>query len=252
MIGRAREQRDAGAPLSLPAIELDNVVRHSGGGAHGLRVLDRVSLRIAPGKIVAIQGPMGAGKTTLLQVISGQCRPSAGAVVILGRHIEHTNDELTRQLLHATVRSVIEGTELVDKLTLFDNMAFALSTRARSTPRQRTRRALEALSAVGMLERGHAVVATLSSGERQRVAVAHALVSGPRIVVVDEPGRNLDRRGGDHVVGLLVRAREHAGTTVVLATHDVHTAVRADRIILLRDGAFADEIRIADPPVRTG
>jgi putative ABC transport system ATP-binding protein len=210
MFGRARERRDAGAPPpSALAIELDGVEQHSGAGACGLRVLNQVSLRITAGEIVAIQGPTGAGKTTLLHVIAGQCRPSAGAVVILGHHIEHASDELIRQLLHATVRSVLEDTELVDKLTLLDNMALALLTRAPSTPRERRRRALEALSAVGMERRGHAVVATLSSGERQRVAVAHALVSGPRIVVVDEPGRNLDRRGAEHVVGLLVRARGH-------------------------------------------
>jgi putative ABC transport system ATP-binding protein len=226
------------------AIELGLVVKE--GAAVDARILDQVSLRVAIGEIVAVHGPTAAGKTTLLNVIAGRSRPTSGVVAILGHRIDQTVYEATRQMLRARVCCVFEETDLIASLTIFDNLRLALATRVRSTPREQTRRALDALSAIGMRRRADAVLPTLSSGERQRVAIAHALVSKPPIVVVDEPGRNLDWQRTEHVVDLLVRARERAETTVILATNDIRTAARADRIVFLRNGAVTHEMRIVD------
>jgi putative ABC transport system ATP-binding protein len=242
-VHRASLGEAAGSPL--PAIELRNVVKEYESGSHGIRALDDVSLRIAAGEIIAIHGPSGAGKTTLLHVIAGRCAPSRGAVLIFGRHIEHESAESIQRLLEGTVRTA-EETEHIGSLSVLDNVVLALFTRtrcSRSITHARSRDAWEALSAVGMRRRADAVFAALSSGERQRVVIARAVVGEPRIVLVDEPGRDLDWQGAEYMVDLLVRARAISGAAIVLATHDIRTAARADRIVVLRDGALVDEIR---------
>jgi len=229
-------------------IELSHVTKEYASGAHLCPALVDVSFSIRESEILAVQGPTGAGKTTLLRVIAGHTPPTAGEVTVLGSRLERAPAETIRNLLHGRVTSVFETSDLVESLTCHDNITVTLAHAL--SPQARRSDVLTVLASVGLEHRADALVAALSSGERQRLAIAHALATDPRIVVVDEPGRHLDWRGAERIVDRLVRTRDVTRTTIVLATTDLRTAVRADRAILLRDGVVRDEIRTAADPFR--
>jgi putative ABC transport system ATP-binding protein len=214
------------------AIEVDRVSKTFGGR---IRALREVSLRVAPGEVVAITGPSGCGKSTLLNVIAAIDRPDSGRIVV--DDVCVTDLEHPAAYRRDTVGFVFQLHNLLPMLTARANVELPLI--AAGVPRaERRRRAVDLLAEVGLRERAEERPATLSGGERQRVAVARALVNDPRLLLADEPTGSLDSESGRLVLAVLDRARAQRGMTLVTASHDPVLGDRADRVVRMVDGTI--------------
>jgi putative ABC transport system ATP-binding protein len=206
-----------------------------------IAALDGVSLEIADGAAVALQGPSGSGKSTLLHVIGALERPDRGSVAVGGVELGGlSHRELAAH--RRRVGFVFQRFNLLPALTVIDNvMAPVLPYRVAFDKQARAR---ELLAAVGLQGRETSLPARLSGGQQQRVAIARALINEPAIVLADEPTGNLDSRTGSEIVDLLLGLRAERGMTVVLATHDSTVAARCDRVVRLLDGRISDDIDV--------
>jgi len=198
-----------------------------------LTVVDRIDLAIGAGEFVAVLGPSGSGKSTLLGLIAGLDRPSEGEVLLDGVPIQDLSEDALAVLRRHAVGFVFQSFLLLGNLTALENVLLPLELA--DIPEAKDR-AASLLAAVGLAARGHHYPSQLSGGEQQRVALARAFGPRPRILLADEPTGNLDRETGRVVLETMERLRSESGTTLVLVTHDVEVASRADRRIHLRDG----------------
>jgi putative ABC transport system ATP-binding protein len=194
-----------------------------------------VSLSVAEGEVVAITGPSGSGKSTLLLCMSGVLRPEAGAIAYRGERLDDLSEADRTRLRRREFGIVLQFGQLVPELTAVQNVALPLLLEHHDKAAAYTAAKgwLERLDAAGV---GDALPGELSGGEAQRVAVARALVTGPRVVFADEPTGALDTVSGEQVLGALLAAAKGNGATVVLVTHDNRVAASAEREIVLRDG----------------
>ena len=201
-------------------------------------------LLVDDGELVALVGPSGSGKSTLLALLAGLLRPSAGVVEVLGRDVGRATE---RQLLaHRStgIGMLMQGPErnLLPYASVRSNVALgALGTDLRAAARRR--RVDELLDAVGLADAGRRSVRSLSGGEQQRVALAAALVAGPRLLLADEPTSQLDRDNAARLTHLLRTARDRWGTTVIVVTHDAEVGGAMDRSLTIRDGRIGTEER---------
>lgn len=194
------------------------------------RALEEVSILAEPGSVVSVVGPNGAGKSTLLRVMSGERRPDAGSVTQDGRPILRSDPEWRRR-----VSVVSHRTGLYLGLTAAENLRFFAGLNG--LPRRGAAEVVaESLASVGAATLADRRVSTLSRGQAQRVSLARALLSDPRLLLLDEPFAGLDDEAAGLLEGVLA-ARRDSGCTVLLVTHDLGRAVRlADRIVVLRRG----------------
>ena len=195
-----------------------------------------VSVEIAAGETVAITGPSGSGKSTLLLCLAGILRPEAGEVVYDGQRLDRLAEADRTRLRRREMGIVLQFGQLVPELTVVQNVALPLLLERHDRASAR-RAALSWLERLGADDLADQVPAELSGGQAQRVAVARALVSGPRLVFADEPTGALDTVAGEQVLEQLVGAIRETAATLVLVTHDNRVAARADREVVLRDGA---------------
>jgi ABC-type lipoprotein export system ATPase subunit len=196
-------------------------------------VLDDLSFVVQPGELVALTGPSGSGKTTLLQLISSFDRPTSGRVLVDDVSVGELSHPARFRL--STVGFVFQMHYLLPGLSAKENVELPLLA-ARVPRRERGQRALELLADVGLAGRARDRASDLSGGERARVAVARALVAGPRLILADEPTGSLDSTAARRVWELLSNARTDAGATVIVASHDATLAEHADRTLRLLDG----------------
>jgi putative ABC transport system ATP-binding protein len=194
-----------------------------------------VSLDVDAGETVAITGPSGSGKSTLLLCLAGILRPDGGEVVFEGQRLDVIKEAERTRLRRRQVGIVLQFGQLVPELTAAENVAvpLLLDGQDRATSR---RAALGWLERLGAADVADQAPGELSGGQAQRVAVARALVTGPRVVFADEPTGSLDSLAGEHVLVQLLASVRDAGATLVMVTHDNRVAARADREIVLRDG----------------
>jgi len=215
-------------------IELEGIWRTYQMGGEELHALADVSERIEPGEHVAIMGPSGSGKSTLLNVLGCLDRATRGTYRLGGREVQDLSDIELSRVRQAEIGFVFQSYHLVGRLDAAGNvelpMVFAGLPR-----KERRRRVLEAVRAVGLEDRMRHRPAELSGGQRQRTAIARATIMGPRILLADEPTGNLDSASGRQVLDLLEQMNA-AGLTLIVVTHDPAVARRADRILLLGDG----------------
>jgi putative ABC transport system ATP-binding protein len=224
--------------------------KHYGQADTLVRAVDGVDLDIAPGETVAIMGPSGCGKSTLLHLLGGLDRPSGGEVWIGDRRIDHLGEKDLARMRRRTVGFVFQAFHLMDELTAVENVELS-ALLAGTPPKSARRRATELLDRVGLADRAGFLPTALSGGQRQRVAVARALSNEPLLVLADEPTGNLDSSATVEVLRLFDALHE-AGQTLVIVTHDERIAATADRLILMRDGAFVDETRLTGGTGGTG
>ncbi|MEZ0095936.1 ABC transporter ATP-binding protein [Streptacidiphilus sp. EB129] len=230
--------------MSTSVIELSGVSRRYD---EGHAALEEVSLTVAKGESVAILGPSGSGKSTLLNMIAGLDRPSTGTVMVAGVRVDTLNEAGSARYRRANIGMVFQFFNLLDDLTVLDNVVLPaeLAGMARSEGR---RRAAELLDLLGIARHARAYPGRLSGGERQRVAVARALMNRPALLLADEPTGALDSASGEDVRALLNEL--HAdGQTIVTVTHDLSLAQAcATRTIRIVDGRIADDIRTGPRP----
>ena len=228
-----RRQPGGSKPAAAPLIKLSAVRKLFGKRA----VLDKLHLTVAPGEMVEVTGPSGAGKTTLLRLLHGQLRPSAGEVWVEGRALHKWwRRDLDR--IRRDVSFLFQEQRLLGRLTALENVELGLMVNQPDTSyREIQLRAAGALDALGIGHRRDAYPHQLSAGERQRVAVARALVRRPRVLLADEPFAAIDRDNAQAVARMLEEAAAH-GTAVVVAMH--RPSGRASRVVHLPEGVVTE------------
>ena len=218
-------------------IQLTDVSKHFQRADQTVRALDHLTLQIAPGEFVAVKGSSGCGKSTLLSMIGGLALPSSGTVSVSGQDISAMSSTARAAFRSKNVGFVFQMFHLLPYLTVLDNVLVAAdNTDMEAT----TQRATELLEQFSLQDRLLHRPGQLSAGERQRVAMARALLPQPRLLLADEPTGNLDPENAAAVLQLLQQFHEQGGT-ILLVTHDEQAASHAARTIILRDGKLADE-----------
>ncbi|WP_187977879.1 ABC transporter ATP-binding protein [Mycetocola sp. JXN-3] len=225
--------------MSAHVIELNQVTREH--GSPPVRAVDGVSLIVEAGEMVAIVGPSGSGKSSLLNLIGTLDRPTTGSALIDGADVARMSDNALSALRAYRVGFVFQQFHLSEGITAIDNVADGLLYTGVGV-RERRRRAVDALTRVGLGHRTTHKPSQLSGGERQRVAIARAVVSRPPLLLADEPTGNLDQTSGASVVELLHELNRD-GTTIVVITHDVELAQKLPRRIMIRDGRVVSDSR---------
>ncbi|HYN75403.1 MAG TPA: ABC transporter ATP-binding protein, partial [Candidatus Limnocylindria bacterium] len=219
---------------AVPALEAVDVTRTYELEGVVVEALRGVSLAVQPGEYAAVIGPSGSGKSTLMHLFGCLDRPTSGILRVDGRDVTSLDDTELAELRNAAIGFVFQSFQLLSRTSAVDNVSLPLVYRGVGR-RERRRRAIEALEAVGLGHRLTHRPAQLSGGEQQRVAIARALVGDPRLLLADEPTGNLDTVNGTEVMGILERLNAEQGVAVVLVTHDAEIAARARRQVRMRD-----------------
>ncbi len=218
--------------------ELSGVGKAFVRGQLVINALQGVDLSIEPGEFLALEGPSGSGKTTLLQLLGALDRPSSGHVVFEGRDLAEMRDGDLAELRLRSFGFVFQQFNLIPTLTALENIQVKLAPAGFSSHDSRER-AEALLAEVGLADRATHLPSHLSGGEQQRVAIARALSVEPRVILADEPTGNLDTTTGNEIVEMLASLAADRGTTVIVATHDIGLAARAQRRLAMRDGRLA-------------
>jgi putative ABC transport system ATP-binding protein len=225
--------------IPAPVLELDQVAKVY-PGSPPVRALDRVSLAVTAGELVAVVGPSGSGKSTLLHLIGTLDTPTTGTVRITGLDVAAMTDRELSALRAARIGFVFQQFFLAEHQTALANVADGLLY-AGIRHDQRRRCAAAALERVGLGHRASARPVQLSGGERQRIAIARAVAGGPPVVLADEPTGNLDTKNSDAVLAMLMRSNRELGQTTLMITHNPEAAAIATRILYMRDGQIVRE-----------
>jgi len=195
-----------------------------------------VSLDIEPGEFLSIAGPSGSGKTTLLNLIGCVDTATSGTVMVGGKDTRLLSErQLTDLRLH-TIGFIFQSFNLVQVLSVFQNVEFPLLLQGKLTAREREARVMGLLDAVGIGTYRKHRPSELSGGQRQRVAVARALVSRPALVLADEPTANLDSQTGATIIDLMKEMNHRDGTTFIFSTHDPRVMSHANAVVRIADG----------------
>lgn len=216
-------------------IEIQNITKSFGS----LQVLKGIDLKIEKGEVVSIVGPSGAGKTTLLQIIGTLDKPDGGIVTIDGTDVTKLSKKKLSDFRNKNLGFVFQFHQLLPEFTAEENIMIPafIAGKSRSQARER---AAELLNFMGLTERAHHKPAELSGGEKQRVAVARALVNNPEVILADEPSGSLDSQNKAELHQLFFDLRDKFGQTFVIVTHDEALATITDRTIHMRDGLLVN------------
>ena len=216
-------------------LSVENLCRSFREGEREHRVLDHADAEFADGEVVAVIGRSGSGKSTLLNLISGIDRPDSGTVRIDGLDVTALTEPHLTLFRRKNIGFVYQFFNLVPTLDVEENVRLVLELNGvRGAPARE--RSVAILNEVGLGNRLHSLVDTLSGGEQQRVAIARALVHRPPVLLADEPTGNLDEETARQVLPVLLSLTRQRGATLVIVTHDTALARSADRMLELRDG----------------
>lgn len=222
-------------------IHLENITKSFGS----LQVLRGISLDVEKGEVVSIVGPSGAGKTTLLQIMGTLDMPDSGVVVIDGTAVDRMKERELSAFRNRHIGFVFQFHQLLPEFTALENVMIPALI-AGQGKREARDAALEMLDYMGVSERASHKPNELSGGEKQRVAVARALINRPAVVLADEPSGSLDTRNKEELHRLFFDLRDRLGQTFVIVTHDESLAQITDRTIHLQDGAVVGTSRNKD------
>lgn len=203
-----------------------------------IEVLREINLTILPSELVAIVGSSGSGKSTLLHLLGGLDKPTKGKVLIAGKELVKLSENEKCQLRNSSLGFVYQFHHLLPEFTALENVCMPLLIR-NEVPKKAIPQAEHLLEQVGLKNRLHHKIGELSGGERQRVAIARALVMKPLCVLADEPTGNLDPKNADKVLELFFNLQKIHQTSVVMVTHDMNIAKRAQRVLTLEDGKLS-------------
>src|SRR5262249_45306543 len=203
-----------------------------------LRVLDRVSLDMAPGDAAAIMGPSGSGKSSLLYVLGALEPPTAGRVTLDGRNPFELPPDALAAFRNGQIGFVFQDHCLLPQCTVLENVLVPTLVAPKPQAKADAARARELIAQVGLADRVDHRPGELSGGERQRVAIARALIRGPRLLLCDEPTGNLDHASAEHVAGMLLELHHTRQTILIVVTHSAELAGKLPRRYELRDGAL--------------
>jgi len=224
----------------MEVAKVENLTRTFKIGTVETRALRGVNLKVEDGEFTALVGPSGSGKTTLLQLLGCLDLPTSGTVIINGTDVTKLSRNQRADLRKATLGFIFQFFALIPTLTAYENVEMPLLLNTQPST-QRRGHVMELLNAVGLTDRAHHRPDQLSGGEQQRVAVARALSTNPKLVLADEPTANLDTENGKQVMEIMSRLNQETGVTFVFATHDPRVINYAKRVVTLRDGVIVED-----------
>src|SRR5579864_23838 len=229
------------APKPAPTLEATQLIRAFGEGEMRTLAVNDVSMRLFPGEMALLMGPSGSGKSTLLAMISGLLRPDEGSVLAHGEEMwERSQIELERfRLKHCSY--IFQGCNLFPALTARQQVEMVLRWGERASPREARDRAEHVLKHLGLEKKMHLRPGQMSGGEKQRCAIARALVKNPSFLFADEPTSALDWENGQQVIDLLHKAAHERGSMVLVVTHDQRLIEYADRVFHMEDGKLTGD-----------
>jgi putative ABC transport system ATP-binding protein len=226
----------------MSIISLSNLTKTYQMGDNTVHALRSVSLDVERGEFVTIIGPSGSGKSTMMHVLGCLDRPTSGQFLLNGRDVSSLPRDELAGIRNKQIGFVFQGFNLLPRTTALENVEVPLLyNHPVVSAAERHRRALAALTAMGLGERAHHHPSQLSGGQQQRVAIARALVNEPNLILADEPTGNLDTKTSIEVMALLQELREKRTITVVLITHDMDVARYGTRIVSIRDGQIVSD-----------
>jgi len=229
-------------------IVADRLTKTFGNGASTVQAVSDISFRIAPGEFVAIMGESGAGKSTLLGILGAMNAPSSGRLVVDDIDIYRLHSEQLADFRREYLGFVFQSFHLVAYLSVIENVMLPLTVTRRSKTEKRAM-ALEALSRVGLAEKADRLPGEISGGEKERVAVARAIVNEPPILLADEPTGNLDSRNSREIMRMFQCLNE-GGMTIIMVTHSAECAASARRILQVSDGRLLEDRSVAEAALK--
>jgi putative ABC transport system ATP-binding protein len=223
-------------------LEIKKVKKIYQMGKVKVEALRGVSFYIDKGEFVAIMGPSGSGKSTLMHIIGCLDQPTEGSFVIEGKDVSKLNDDRLAEIRNKSIGFVFQQYNLLSRTSILHNVEIPLIY-AGLKSKQRRKLAMQALESVGLSDRLKHKPNEISGGEKQRAAIARALVNDPLIILADEPTGNLDTKTGEEIMKIFYKLHQQ-GNTVIMVTHEAEVARHARRIIHLRDGLIEkDEVK---------
>lgn len=222
-----------------PLLRVEGLKKVFRSGEADLVLFENLSFQVAQGEMLAIVGQSGAGKSTLLHIVGALDRPSAGAVYCADSRVNSLSDDAAAEFRNRELGFVWQFHYLLPEFTALENVAMPLLTRGQALP-QAEQEAARWLREVGLEDRGHHRSGELSGGEQQRLALARALITRPRILLADEPTGDLDGRTAEAVFELIARLHRERQLTSLIATHNLVFARRCHRVLRLDQGRMEE------------
>jgi len=228
-------------------IHTEALTKTYASGTNEVHALRGIDLSIAPGEFVAIMGTSGSGKSTLMNILGCLDTPTGGAYLLDGVRVDGLDRNALADIRNQKIGFVFQGFNLLPRTSAIENVELPMLYDRSGKKRDTRALATAALERVGLGQRLDHQPSELSGGQQQRVAIARALVSRPAVVFADEPTGNLDSKSSAEVLGLLRRAVDEFGQTVIMVTHDAAAAAVADRVVILQDGEIVHDGAVGTP-----
>ncbi|HOX84126.1 MAG TPA: ABC transporter ATP-binding protein [Chryseolinea sp.] len=228
--------------MSTIVLQAENLTKIYRSADKELTVLDNVSFFVEQGSSIAIIGPSGSGKTTLLGLCAGLDTATSGTISLMNFKLNAIDEDDRAYLRNQFVGFVFQNFQLLSTLTALENVMVPLELRGEKNVAPKAK---ELLQRVGLGDRTHHYPSQLSGGEQQRVAMARAFITNPKILFADEPTGNLDEENATHITELLFNMNKEQGTTLVLVTHNLELAQRTQRILRMKGGKLVEEVLTA-------
>ena len=231
-----------------PVISVRNLVKSYTVGEVVVRALRGADLDVDKGEFVAVTGPSGSGKSTLMHILGCLDRPTSGQYILDGKDVSRMSKDDLAMVRNRKIGFVFQGFNLLPRTTALDNVELPLLYNGGSKMKlaERHKRAMDALTAVGLGQRYHHYPNQLSGGQQQRVAIARSLINEPSIILADEPTGNLDTRTSIEVMGIFQRLNIERGITIILITHEMDIAEYGTRLVRFRDGKIQVDEKIKE------
>jgi putative ABC transport system ATP-binding protein len=234
--------------MSSPVIQTEKANLELMSGKSMLHILKDVTLQVNSGEVTAVVGPSGSGKTSLLMILGGLERASSGKVVVAGQDISTANEDQLAIFRRNSLGILFQNFHLIPSMTALENVALALEIAETGLSFKEIReQAAAALTEVGLGDRLTHLPSALSGGEQQRVGLARAIVTNPKLMLADEPTGNLDQDTGAKVIELMFNLARKKNTAVLLITHDPNLAKKADRMLTMNKGQLTEAAKVAVP-----
>ena len=227
----------------MSLLELNKVKKSYQQGKIEIPALRGIDLMVEPGEFTTIFGPSGSGKTTLLNMIGCLDTPTEGEIKLNGDRVSDLSRTKLAMVRRYNIGFIFQAYNLIPVLTAYENVEFAIRLIHHLKEEEMKEKVLNILESVGLKGLETRRPNELSGGEKQRVAVARALVKEPKIVLADEPTANLDSKTGADVIKIMVKMNQKLGTTFIFSTHDPQIMKYANRLINLKDGMISGEER---------
>ena len=231
--------------MTSPVIETVKTNLFLTTGKTQLHILKDVSFKLNAGDVAAVVGPSGSGKTSLLMVLAGLEKATSGKVIVGGKDVTDYNEDQLAIFRRQTLSIVFQSFHLIPSMTALENVSLALEiAESKSSFKEIREAAIAALAEVGLGDRVNHLPQALSGGEQQRVGLARAMVTSPKLLLADEPTGNLDQDTGARVIELMFNLARNKGTAILLITHDRSLARQADRRLTMEHGHLTAETEV--------